>query len=120
MILLSTMFIRYIPNRLNAGNKIGTIKNAFSDVLKLTFGSEKIGSLFITQPAIANTINARLNETKREIVANGVSQPRAIDMLFINNQKNNRKDMLNPTDNTNFSVKPIPFKYHLSFQNYQL
>jgi hypothetical protein len=47
---------------LNAGNNTGTIKNAFSNVLKFTFGREKIGVLFILNPIIASTMNARLNE----------------------------------------------------------
>jgi hypothetical protein len=58
---------------LNAGNKIGTIKNAFSDVLKLRFGRERTGYLFVLYPIIANTTNAILNEIKRGIVANGAS-----------------------------------------------
>ena len=58
---------------LSAGNKIGTIKNAFSDVLKSKFGREKRDSLFIMYPIIVNTMNARLNEIKRGIVASGVS-----------------------------------------------
>ncbi|MGB3345741.1 MAG: hypothetical protein WBA71_00585 [Candidatus Humimicrobiia bacterium] len=66
------MFITCIPNILSAGNKTGTIKNAFSDVLKLRFGREKIGSLFILYPIIANTINTILNEISNGIVANGV------------------------------------------------
>jgi hypothetical protein len=57
---------------LNAGNKIGTIKKAFSDALKLRFGNEKKGSLFTLYPIATNTMNAILNEIKRGIVANGV------------------------------------------------
>ena len=57
---------------LKAGNKIGTIKNAFSDVLKLRFGREKIGFLFILYPMIANTIITTLNEINNGTVANGV------------------------------------------------
>ena len=73
MMLLSVVFIICIPNMLNAGNKIGTIKNAFSDMVKLKFGRKKTELLFNLYPIIANTINARLNETKRGVVANGVS-----------------------------------------------
>ena len=58
---------------------------------------------------IANTTNAMLNAIKREIVDNGVSYPRLSDKLFINNPKSIKKEMLNPTDNTNFSVEPILF-----------
>jgi hypothetical protein len=58
---------------LNAGNKIGTTKNTFSSVVKLMLGKEKIGSLFVLCPMIANTTNARLNEIKSEIVDSGVS-----------------------------------------------
>jgi hypothetical protein len=47
MLLLSVVFITCIPNILNAGNNIGTIKNAFSDVVNSIFGREKIGSLFV-------------------------------------------------------------------------
>ena len=107
MILLSVVFITCIPNRLNAGNKTGTIKNAFSAVVKLRFGREKIGFLFILYPAAPKTMNARLKEIKRGIVANGVSYPLLRDKLFINNPKNIRNEMLNPTDNTNCSVEPI-------------
>ena len=73
MTLLSAVFIRCIPNMLNAGNITGTIKNAFSDALKLRFGKEKIGSLFILCPIIANVIKAILNEINKGMVANGVS-----------------------------------------------
>jgi hypothetical protein len=58
---------------LKAGNITGIIKNAFSDVFKLSFGSEKEKSLFTMYPIIANTMNARLNEIRRGIVDNGVS-----------------------------------------------
>jgi hypothetical protein len=58
---------------LNAGNRIGTIKNAFSVVLKLRLGKEKIGSLFTLYPITASIINAILNDVKREIVDSGVS-----------------------------------------------
>jgi len=72
MILLSVVFIRHIPNILNAGNKIGTIKKIFSDVLKLKFGREKISSLFDLYPMIANTMYARVKEINNGIVDNGV------------------------------------------------
>jgi hypothetical protein len=113
MILLSVVFIKFIPNMLNAGNKIGTIKNAFSVVLKLRFGREKISSLFILYPLIANTINTILNGINNGTVANGVSYPRLSDKLFINNPKSIRKEILSPTDNTNFSVDPILFNFSI-------
>jgi len=71
--LLSVVFIIYIPQMLNAGNIIGTVKNTFSDVLKFTFGREKIGVLFILYPIINNIANIKLNEIKSGTVANGVS-----------------------------------------------
>jgi hypothetical protein len=113
MILLSVVFIMCIPNMLNAGNEIGTIKKAFSEVVKLRFGRERLGSLFNLYPTIANTMNAMLNEIKREIVDNAVSYPRLSDKLFINNPKNIRKEMLSPTDNTNFSIDPILFNFSI-------
>ena len=70
--LLSAVFIKFIPHMLNAGNKIGTIKNAFSDVVRSKFGREQKVSLFTLDPIIASTISTTLNETKRGIVANGV------------------------------------------------
>jgi hypothetical protein len=73
MILLFVVFITCIPNMLNAGNITGTIEKAFSDVLKLRLGRDKIEVLFILHPTIANTMNARLNEINNGIVANGVS-----------------------------------------------
>lgn len=109
MMLLSAVFITCIPNMLNAGNKIGTIKKAFSDMLKLRLGREKTVFLFVLYPMIANTINARLNEINSGIVANGVSYPRASNELFSNNPKNIRNEMLSPTDNTAFSVELILF-----------
>ena len=113
MVLLSVVFITCIPNILNAGNNIGTIKNAFSDVLKLRFGRENIGPLFILYPIIANTINARLNEIKIGMVANGVLYLRIGNKLFINNPKNIRKETLNPTDKTNFFVYSILFSFKI-------
>ena len=89
---------------LSAGNKIGMIKNAFSDVFMLKLGREKVVFLFSLEPIIANTMNAILKEIRSGIVANGVSYPRARDKLFSNNPKNIRNEMLNPTDSTNFSI----------------
>ena len=109
MILLSVVFIKCIPNMLNAGKNSGTAKNAFSAVLKLRFGKEKIGFLFVLNPRTANTTNAMLNEIKRGFIANGVSYPRLSDRSFINNPKSIKKEMLNPTDSTNFSVNPNLF-----------
>ena len=73
MILLSVVFITCIPSMLKAGNSIGTTKNAFSGVFKLRFERDKIESLFVLYPIIANTTNAILNKIKSETVANGVS-----------------------------------------------
>jgi hypothetical protein len=67
------MFMMCIPNILNAGNKIGTIKNAFSDVVKLRVGREKSKLLFILYPKIAKAKNAILNEINSEIVDSGDS-----------------------------------------------
>ena len=72
MVLVSVVFITCIPNMLNAGKSTGTIKNAFSDVVKLRCGREKTGSLFILYPMIANMMNAMLNEINKGMVANGV------------------------------------------------
>ena len=58
---------------LSTGKKIGTIKKAFSVVVKLRLGKEKIGSLFTLYPIITNIINTILNDVKREIVDSGVS-----------------------------------------------
>jgi hypothetical protein len=63
--------MKYVPNMLNAGNKIGTIKNTLSEVLKLKSGKEKAISLFVLYARIANTINTILNEIKRGIVDSG-------------------------------------------------
>lgn len=52
---------------------MGTIKNAFSNVFKLSFGREKTVSLFVLYPMTANTTSARLNEINNGIVASGVS-----------------------------------------------
>ena len=73
MILLSAVFIRRVPSILNAGKNTGTIKKAFSEVVRLIFGREKIGSLFVLYPIVANTINTILNEINSGIVDNGVS-----------------------------------------------
>ncbi len=107
MILLSVVFITCIPDILNAGKNIGTIKKAFSNVLKFRFGREKIGSLFVLNPIIANMMNIILNEIKRGIVANGVSYPRLSDKTFIINPKNIKNEMLSPQDKMNFSKKSI-------------
>ena len=71
--LLFVVFITCIPNILNAGNKIGTIKNAFSDVLKLSFGREQIGPLFSRYAIKISAIATRLNEINNEMVVSGVS-----------------------------------------------
>jgi hypothetical protein len=102
-----------IPNILKAGNKIGTIKNAFSDVLKLIFGEEQAVFLFIRYATKINKIATILNEIKSGIVANGVSYPRASDRLFNTNPKNIKKEMLSPTDNTNFSVSLSLFSFNI-------
>jgi hypothetical protein len=57
---------------LNAGNKIGTIKNAFSDVLRSIFGKEKAAFLFIRYATRISAIVARLNEISSGIVDSGV------------------------------------------------
>jgi hypothetical protein len=107
------VFIRYIPNILNTGNKIGAIKKAFSGMAKLRLGREMTKSLFDLYPIPANIINAVLNENKRILVANGVSQPRLRKILFINSPKNIRNVILIPTANTNFSVGPILFNFNI-------
>ena len=89
--------------------KIGMINNAFSDVVNLRLGIEKIGSLFILYPMMANIMNAKLNEIKSGIVANGVSYPIKSDKLLNNNPKNIRKEVLSPTVNTIFTVDSILF-----------
>jgi hypothetical protein len=58
---------------LNAGNNTGIIKNTFSDLVNLRFGTENIIVLFVSYAIIANTVNARLNAINSGIVANGVS-----------------------------------------------
>jgi len=73
MILLSVAFITCIPNTLIAGNKIGTIKNAFSEVVRLKFGREKTVFLFIRYAARISAVAARLNPISSETVDNGVS-----------------------------------------------
>jgi hypothetical protein len=98
---------------LNAGNKIGMIKKAFSDMVKSKFGKGKMASLFIRYAIKISAIAARLNEINSGIVDNGISYPKLSDKLFSNNPKNIRKEMLNPTDNTNFSVKPILFNFRI-------
>jgi hypothetical protein len=83
MISLSVVFITRIPNMLKAGNKIGTIKNAFSDMVKLRlhnrFFSQKFiliklfSKVLVLYPIAANIMNAILKEIKRGSVDNGVS-----------------------------------------------
>jgi hypothetical protein len=86
MILLFVVSITCIPNTLNAGNNTGTIKNAFSDVLKFRLGKQFLQkpnfeeiegfTIFFSKifnPIIANAMNAMLNEIRRGMVANGVS-----------------------------------------------
>ena len=62
-----------MPNILSAGNRIGMIKNDFSEEVKFKFGSEKICSSFILYPIIARKINDILNEIKRVVIDKGVS-----------------------------------------------
>ena len=98
---------------LNAGNKIGMIKKAFSDVLKLGFGRIKIVSLFILYAIIDNRMHARLKVINSETVDKGVSYPRLSDKLFINKPKNNKKEMLSPHDKINFSKKSVLFDFSI-------
>jgi hypothetical protein len=63
--------MKYAPNMLNAGNITGTIKNAFSGVLKLNFGREKMLFLFIRYATMVSAIAARLNETNSGTVDSG-------------------------------------------------
>jgi hypothetical protein len=100
-------FIIYIPNMLNAGNNIGAIKNALSSVVKFKFGRIKNGSLNVLYFIIISAINTTFNAVKRYFVDNGVLYPILNDKLFINSPKNITNEMLNPTDNTNFSVRHI-------------
>ena len=71
MILLFVVFITCIPNMLNAGNKIGTIKNAFSDMLKFRLGRGKMTFLFIRYATRISAIAARLNEINSGTVDSG-------------------------------------------------
>ena len=73
MVLLLVVFMKYVPNMLNAGNKIGTIKNTLSEVLKLQSGKEKAVFLFIRYATRVSAITAILNEINNGTVANGVS-----------------------------------------------
>jgi hypothetical protein len=57
---------------LSAANITGTIKNAFSDVLRLTFGRVKTASLFNLYATIANKTNAIVNEINSGMVDSGV------------------------------------------------
>ena len=101
----------YIPIILNAGNKIGTIINAFSEVFRLILVKEKGVFLFSRYAIKVSAIATRLNEIKREIVDNGVSYPMRSDKLFNNNPKNIQNAMLIPQLNINFSKKSIPFNF---------
>ena len=107
------MFIKCTPNTLNAGNKIGMAKNAFSNGFKFISGKGMIESLFILWLIIANIINAMLSEIARKIGDNGVWYPSLSEVLFINNPKNIRKDMLSPTDSTNCAVISISFNFRI-------
>ena len=109
MIFLSVVFITYIPNMLSAGNKIGTIRNAFSDVLKLKLGKEKATFLSIRYTTIISAITARLKHISSGTVDSGDLYPKLSDKLFSNSPKNIKNEMLNPTDNTTFSVDSILF-----------
>ena len=63
--------MKYVPNMLNAGNITGTIKNAFSDVLKLIPGKEKTAFLFTRYTTRISAIAARLNQKSTEPVDSG-------------------------------------------------
>lgn len=65
--------MKYAPNMLNAGNKIGTINNAFSDAFKLKSGREKVRFLFVQYAVRINEIAAILNEINKKIVDSGDS-----------------------------------------------
>jgi hypothetical protein len=56
---------------LNAGNKIGTIKNAFSDMSKLQSGRENMLFLFVRYATRVNTIAATLNEINNGTIDSG-------------------------------------------------
>ena len=71
MILLFVVFMKYVPNMLSAGNITGTIKKAFSDVVKLRFGREKTTFLFIRYAMKVSAIVARLNEINNGTVDSG-------------------------------------------------
>ena len=73
MILLSVVFITYIPNMLNAGNKTGMIEKAFSEGVKLKSGRERIEPLFILYAIKISTIAAILNKINSVTVDSGVS-----------------------------------------------
>ena len=113
MMLLSVVFMTCIPNMLKAGNIIGTIKNAFSDVLRLRFGREKTVFLFIRYATRVSAIAARLNVINIGTVDSGDLYPKPSDELFSNNPKNIKNEMLSPTDNTNFSVNPNLFNFSI-------
>jgi hypothetical protein len=84
-ILLFVVFIRYVPNILNAGNNIGNVENIFSVGVNSIFGKEKLEFLLTLKPIIANIIKAMLNEINSGIVANGVEYPSLRDNVFISN-----------------------------------
>lgn len=96
---------------LNAGKNMGTIKNAFSDVLKLISGREKTVFLFARYITMINATVARLSEINNGTVDSGVLYPKHGNKLFNNNPNNSKNDMLSPTDNTNFSVSPSLFNF---------
>ena len=69
--LLSVVFITCIPNMLNAGNNIGTIKKALSDALKFRVGREKAEFLFIRYAIKIDTIATRLKQISSGTVDSG-------------------------------------------------
>jgi hypothetical protein len=71
--LVHAVFIRYIPKALNTGNKIGAIKNAFSDVVKLRLDIDMTESLFIRYSIVVNIMIAVFKQIRSGVVANGVS-----------------------------------------------
>jgi len=71
--LVHVVFIRCIPNALNTGNKIGAIKNAFSDVVKLRLDIDMTESLFIIYSIAVNIMIAVFKQIRSGVVANGVS-----------------------------------------------
>ena len=71
--LVHAVFIRCIPKALNTGNKIGAIKNAFSDVVKLRLDIDMTKSLFIIYSIAVNIMIAVFKQIRSGVVANGVS-----------------------------------------------